>query len=325
MPRPSAVRRAHKNLAGVGFLDVSTIGAAWRRPTVVRVKDGWVHYSASTSEVPHQSSAPLQDFLGHFAALASAGEELSPAVEDFAAKWGVLGLCEHGLPGTHRPPRLGVGGLDSVGPCPPVVRQGWFAEPLERWAALAAQAQAMLRAAAALWDRKAVAQADWDALADLYPRGIQRPLSPRARRRRDEGRRLLTTPEIRGAKGRVGEISVVAFKTDAPAFAYAVRRWCDLGDVRHVFTWGDQPEFGVGAQTLFGALALRLAVVATKKTGIKFCRYCDTAYEPRHRERASTACCGSEECDRERQADNTRRQRANMAATRGPYNKSGGK
>ncbi len=302
-------------LAGLD-LDVDAAGSEWSVPEMVMAKDGALRWEVGEATAAPTHKAPVRDFLTPFAALATR-PDLDKAVEEFSSGWGVLGLCEHGLPATHQPLRLGVEGLQSTAMCEPRIEDGWGIEPLDRWRHFAGQAAAFMRAAAALSARpvRRVGDKDWEALESLFPPGMQMTLAsdPKEGEGRQSKRRLVVELPQSGA---VERINVRIPTTSEWKLAYAMRRWLELGDVRLVFDWRGTAGIGYAARSLFGALGLRLALVISKNRSIKVCQYCTAPYVPVARERVVTQCCNSEACKRARIAANQRRRRAGNARRR---------
>jgi hypothetical protein len=304
-------------LAGLG-LDVDAAGSEWRVPERVRAENGALRWQVGEATAAPTHQAPVRDFLTPFAALAT-HPDLDKAVEKFSSRWGVLGLCEHGLPATHQPLRLGVEGLRSTATCEPRIEDGWGIEPLDRWRHFAGQAAAFMRAAAALSARtvRRVDDKDWEALKPLFPPGMEMVLASERTSRGGEGRQsrkrlLVELPQ----SGVVERLNVQIPTTSEGKLAYAMRRWLELGDVRILFDWRGTAGLGYAARSLFGALGLRLALVISKNRSIKVCGYCTTPYVPVARERAVTQCCSSEACKRARIAANQSRKRAGNALPR---------
>jgi len=81
------------------------------------------------------------------------------SIADYAGRWGLLGLCEHGVPGGHHENR--VGGIR----CPRRVEAGWALESIDHWRSLARQAMAMCAIARAMKDGQGVGTPeDWKGL-----------------------------------------------------------------------------------------------------------------------------------------------------------------
>jgi len=177
----------------------------------------------------------------------------------FAQRYGVLAICEHGLPATHAyRPRLFFHKEEGSGFCRP---QGWPhpAEPIERWLHFARQANALLRVAAALHDDRPGAKEDWEIIfEDLLPAEWLRPTF---------GNLTESVP--------MGHLYLGGI----------INEWLVLGGVRPHFVWGmkrgDAPRFEFGNPYLvsnFWALALQLAVALSRSGGIAICDGCRRPY-----------------------------------------------
>lgn len=297
-------------------LDVQTVGAAWTCPAGIEKVGEWLVWEPGVQG--RRWRDPRPDFLTRFAELARLPEDrFQDAVLRYARHWGVLGLCQHGLPDTHAFNRGAPHFEEAADPCHRwKLSDGRCIEAIEPWRRVAAQADGMLRAAAAIDQGANVGQESWASFAELFPPGIW-PRTPTPYTRR----RGLTETEVRSTTGTIGPITVRVFPGDREAIAFAVRRWLDIADVRPVFTWSEHTSTGFGARTMFGALALRLATALASRTERpKLCRYGDHLYERRPRERPTTAFCDErEECRRKKWVENAQRRRAGEARLRGPY------
>lgn len=300
-------------------LEATRLGAEWKVPSGVWVQGlclvGTVGGGRAKTVVD-----PVEDFLSPFAALGET-DNLAEDVERFGRRWGLLGVCEHGLPSTHALHRF-----DSTWPggppaCKPFINDGHQVEPLDAWRLFGGQANAIMRATAAITSGQPVDQGVWTTLASLYPSGLE-PESKQAIVDRRRRHRRLHQHELAQVSG-VGDIRIEVFGSDGSALAFAIRRWLDLGDVRPVFTWSNHGAIGFGATTLFGALALRLAMLSASPRGLKWCTFCTYAYPPEPRERANRHCCYKPQCEDARRAENVRRYRAGAAQPRGPYTRRG--
>ena len=95
----------------------------------------------------------LQRFVG----LAKAPEE---KIAEFARQWGVLGICEHGIPGIHEACRPGDWMRHNS--------EVWWLEPLDVWRGYANKFGAMLRVAANVSEGGDGSDEDWELLG--YPK-----------------------------------------------------------------------------------------------------------------------------------------------------------
>jgi hypothetical protein len=304
-------------------------GLRWLRPKrgSVEVKGAHlVSLPAKEDAGGHVVEDPVRDFLLPFAALCDS-KNFDADVVAYAERWGVLGICDHGLPHTHWPLRLGLAlsGMSQVAngnaqwcrPATGPVRHSGtpaYVEPLDSWLMISRQAKNLLLSAAALHRGSPIEGESWEILSSLLPTfmtarppgavGRPRPL-------------VLTLPS--GEQIEAGRDS--CFENEQLAVAFAIRTWLELGDVRAHFSWdGAGPsQFGFAASTLFGGLALRLAMVSTRAQGVKVCDYCHQLYEPTPGERRTTRSCKSPGCEAARNRANGQRHRQGQATTRGPY------
>ena len=211
----------------------------------------------------------------------------------YARTWGVLGICEHGLPSSHNPPASGevfgggariptdrLLGCDGIGAD---VDGRWeFREPLEAWRRLAAEAMAIAVAIAKLRqgpDATAVARHD----AAMTARWRQRQLNE-----------WLTVGRVR------------------PACQFAFD-W---------YTGASGPKItpSVGGDGLFGALGLRLLLAATDVRGLAPCAGCREWFTPEYAQRPSElSWCKKPGCQRAKRAAASRAYRGRKkAAVRTP-------
>ncbi len=281
-------------LAGVD-LDVATTGSSWLRPSDVTVSDGWVRWRENPGDRGRWINDPKQELLTPFAALASS-DDLERDVETFASRWGTLGLCEHNLPHTHR-----VGhGPAQVDSCHEQVDGDWFVEPIEPWRAFAGELATMLNAVVGIHTREPVRSDVWAPLVSEIAPGLVPMSAPRGGR--------VSIQEAVNPDRLIGPIRLVL--PDKAFVSSFFDRWFELGNVRPAVEWLPSPRLGFRARTLFGALALRAAVVATG-ANLKICNYCNEAYATQRGEHATTRCCAREACRLKRSADTAKRHRAN--------------
>lgn len=82
--------------------------------------------------------------------------------------------------------------------------------------------------------------------------------------------------------------------TEHTAYSFAVRTLLALGDVRPGLKWTkSDPQLGLRAESLFGALAAELAFLVAGQRAIKWCAYGGHFYEPAKGEHHYTACCAN--------------------------------
>jgi hypothetical protein len=173
-------------------------------------------------------------------------------VKSFAARYGTLGLCAHGLPATH----IGQGAAWSP------FRIGWQprcdlrldteGEPIECWLLWANRARALLGIAAELRNNRRGAVEDWRRLdfSEVPPTDMG-----------DQRRRLTE----------------------------AVNEWLRLGGVQPELQWdaadGADTEIRFVGGGTFGALAAQLMLDINRSHGWAICDWCGEAYDRRDRPR----------------------------------------
>jgi hypothetical protein len=195
--------------------------------------------------------------LNDFIPLAEATGE---SILAYARRWGVLEICEHNLPRTHR-------GESYETRCRPLrhesERGGLYSEPLSAWRSLAARVRATLNLAAALRLGNRGLPQDWQIVfasheQDLWPSSRSQYQSQGVENPRN--------------------------------LADAVQELLRIGDVRPLFTWRGEQGFGIqigGAGNpvftgygpgLFGEIALRLAFLLARYDSVAVCSGCNNAF-----------------------------------------------
>lgn len=250
-------------------------------PSKVEVEGGqliWTHHLDPWCDEspPAQLVAPHPKLLEQFICLSNGK---SNDIAAFASKWGVLGICKHGLPRTH------IRKMDEITDaelyCSPVVfespdalvRRGY--EPLDSWRHYACRAQMMLSAAG------------W-----LYQNDIVKD---------ERVAKELCLPVGYGMKAdQIVKLQTQCLKSE-------VNRWLLLGAVRPIFYWPYQDtgliQLGATSNswsdrdsklllrfsgdwqgtTLFGALAVQLMMAISRTEGLLFCSGCKQPYVPSRR------------------------------------------
>ena len=197
-------------------------------------------------------------------------------VERFARRYGVLGICRHGLPDSHDLKcRSQQDDLTRWNPS--------YSEPLDRWFFYVDLARSILSAAAALHQGRNASQRDW---ASIYL-----------------------------AQGGVGPIDeLVEVFNQGPGLARnfiasAVTHWLGIGGVLPQLQWGNEsdsnPSFSLTAKT-FGLLGVQLMVGVAKGHSTYFCDGCGNPYlregrKPQTGRRNFCRECGEKVSNRQRQ------------------------
>jgi hypothetical protein len=223
-----------------------------------------------------------KEMLGRFIQLARPNTT-DEQIRDYASKWGVLHICEHGLPASHIPDSYSFSPLETVEQCSPL---GWPAIPedielpekeedmeplfsgwerIESWRYYAHEAQAILNIAAKLYAKEKVKPEDWKELTD-------------------EAAELLAREDV---------------NNQLRYLIMLVKSWLALGNVRpdiicipigHKDKSQIEPKITLGGYGpswghLFGALACQLMYAVTRAQGLAFCGGCGNTYIPQRRVR----------------------------------------
>ena len=242
--KPIDYRPIYDVLTPEGGLERRVSTSSWFVPGQIWLERERLWWSnTETGRNVRPSAGMFEDFI----ALAEAADH---KVVPYAKRWGVLGICKHGLPSCHEPSHLEVGRLG----CRPL---GWEDgrcwEPINHWRYFAAQAFSLLRISNRLGQGKLADPADWERVYARSPRGVP-PMN-----------KNLT----------VQEYLLVEW----------LNFWLAVGDVRPKVEWrktGDRPavKFRSG---LFGALAVQLVLGVAKLEGWAICTHCRKEYIPQKR------------------------------------------
>ncbi len=267
--------RTLAELAGLPLENPLVRPTAWEVPTRVELADGkltWAYlgneeaWLASPTWPSPPSARPGPGMLQRFVELAS-DRATDEAIRRFAARWGVLTLCEHLLPHTHPPLRTDPRGSQFCERLPTVAGDAFTgSEPVELWRIYAAWASTVLAAAAGWHSNRAFSVA---------------PTSPGL-----DDRGIIAFGEA--ARG-----DAAAARVDR-----AVNLWLQLGGVRPWSSISQDPAVRLGGVSLFGALAVELMLVVSRTEGIAFCSACGSPFLPARRPAANrrTYC---EDCRKE--------------------------
>ena len=217
--------------------------AALWLPAEVDVHGEHLAYRNTVKEHDQQRVTPTAETLRDFLGVASGSNRNILRV---AERWGVLGICKHGI---------------SVGlhfQCSPLIRPGsngddWFhavyLEPLETWRRLSRQAQALINAAARLHEGESIDDKDW---------------------------RMLGAPRV----------SVRAESLDFQwrALVFEIGLWARIGfAVPLVSDIRQRPDIVLAYDGLYGAIAVQLLIACSGTHGLAICSHCRSAYLPSRR------------------------------------------
>jgi hypothetical protein len=222
---------------------------------------------ASASSGPtNEGWSPLRD--GEQRGLLDAFRRIRTAqdVLVFAQRYGVLGLCEHGLPASHNPFRratydLAYRGVLQMPMCAPRTNRAGFTEELiADWLDWVQQVNGLLYVADTLRRGKAMDTAAWEAA--FHSQWQAGPAF-------DED-------------GHPNDWRSVA----CIEVSSLVETWLDYGDVRPHFLWtspDEDPMFaleGDARDSVFGVIALQVMLVVARQHALVVCSHCGLPYLP---------------------------------------------
>jgi hypothetical protein len=187
----------------------------------------------------------------------------------YARRWGVLGICHHGLPCSHNQYPYGL--HDLFRPClPMLVPQPAggsvfrLTEPLASWRAWSRKAQSLMNIGARLNQGKLAHAKDWRRLKEIHDSGLGT----------EEGEPFMRT--MAKARAELGN---------------ELDGWISMGQVRPRISWRkDKARFSLDAVSsgpnLFGILALNIAIsiaAGEGEKGLAVCSACSLSYIPTRR------------------------------------------
>jgi hypothetical protein len=217
----------------------------WQPPGWIRVRNGnlewgWIKDGTISPRRIRPDRAMFERFLG----LASASET---AIARYATKWGMLFICEHGLPASHKAHEH-----DGSGGCPLITRSpNEYWEPIARWRHFSRQAKAILSIAGRLTvDERPGRKEDWRVIFE--DQILWQPWDPGV----DVDRLMLRS---------------------------VINEWLSMGRVRLEFDFSGSASVALvrpRGSGLFGALAVQLALAVGKSNGIGTCDGCGGEYSP---------------------------------------------
>jgi hypothetical protein len=280
-----------RRLPPVEDVSISDGYLSWTMRKPDRVIDGAAIYKlpiASTRERldPKIRARNEKDMLRRFADLHSMTDQ---EILEFARTWGVLKLCEHGLPYQHPPLALyrlripppdarlaellaaqrAQRSLPVRGVCSAL---RW--EPLQTWRFFSRQANAILDIAACIHAGKHGSEGDWVWVVDG---GL--PWHPPS----------------------------AAMTVNRTYLLEALRGWTSLG-MFHPSVWDLDGKIHLAGSDLFAKLAVELALAACRSKGLQLCSVCGRQYEADRKPAVGREnYCGEPACQRE----GARRRKAN--------------
>ena len=243
-----------------------TVPASTRLESNVLLWTDYVDEDEETKRVlkPRRVS-PGTGMLNRFVRL---GDAEPPAILRYARRWGVLQICEHGLPASHRQEFLSVAALERIW-CHPSGWPGECWEPLESWRFYANKAAAFLSISAQLRRDNPGDEELWERVifwpkTNMEIEGFKEPLT----------RRYLPNEQLLPLCKR--------------SFTTHLMIWLTIGGVKLVPVWrSDFVQVTVAAPNLFGALGVQLLFAASASEGLAICSSCKKPYVPKRRVRTN--------------------------------------
>lgn len=242
----------------------------WRRPSRVELSKGRVRGRRQDPEEAWLAFFPDKEprfvragsgLLLRFLALADSTDD---QVLDYARRWGPLDIDGQQM---DKVLEMRFGMLASYfkdgRPGRSKARTLCHSERVEGWRSLAREGQALLAIAARLHAGKVGELEDWrHVILDAYPShpGYEKWVATLW-----------------------GFLSKKNLRANYSEFSGAIGRWLSWGEVRFSFWWdegGNRPKMSIGSRTLFGHLALELALRVSKHDGFTFCSACGKPYAP---------------------------------------------
>ena len=297
-------------LLGLEADDVPIMGGVWKKPGSCQVEgsEGEERLVWTTDGIDGVSVVgPDVNLALKFASLTAGSLN---EIRRFGEKYGPLNLCHHGLPRTHLPSRLSRYYREDEFDghrANAWMQLNRFGEAVSSWRTISGSAAAIMHLVAVAQSKDGLsAKEEWEGLTWLLP--DMRPvngwrfghfhgsISPTGR---------ATSPGFRPGRARVEANQVLAF---------SIRRWLELADVSFAVTYrDDRPQLELLAGSLFGAVGVQLALIATQSRGWEMCANCGRAFVPEKRRTPSgkRSYCQDEACRRavwrDAKADSRRR------------------
>ena len=293
------------------YRNLSSLILRWRRPGEVRVEGDSLVYSARSVSTYLNPDEPFE-VLKSFIDLEGAA---SDKIVRFAQRWGVLGICEHGLPSIHNP---GIHTfVDSPGwkliqryeyrdSCFSTRRSdGLYFEPLDEWSYWVQQASIIVRLGAELHALRPGSPKDWQTMGyepkwfrGFIGRGDKIPSMP---------------PPI--SLGRV-------------LLAQYINDWLTITGVQPMFFWEQgKHAFYLGSwgiDRLLAVLGVQMLLLINRSSGYALCSNCGRPFFLRHRQSSArnvycdSPGCGLKAAKRAAQKRYSLRERHNPSRDRRP-------
>lgn len=282
-------------------------------PSLIEVKEDNLVWGSSDGDYGwhYPTAVSHQEILDSFVQIQNAGD-----VKKFARRFGVLELCEHGLPATHSPSPLWITGPHRFIP-------GWNMElaPQEKWPyCVATRNESLTQWLAIAQYLKEILLAVLTVRNDEDEDDIKHVVTKALNIRHnivthleEDPWSLLTSLMPRKMEELTGKQTIIGF--GKKLCAYMISELLQWGGVTTSLVWSNSEESRLSFNNgLSGALALDLAAVSSKAHSVANCTICNRPYLPsRKPQEGRRNYCGQEGCRRTGNALNQRsfRQRQN--------------
>jgi hypothetical protein len=256
----------------------------WPRPAWVSVDGSVVRYGLADRETRGPAGsvwrvAAVEErsevMLRGFARLGDVPETRFPArLEAFARRWGVLGLCQHGLPATHP---ITAEMLPLEAPCG-LWMTPTATEPVALWREYARQARAVLDVAAALVSEEVAAT---ELRPDLpSPTAAEQEAAAWSIALRRFPPRSDAPPAILDYLEGPDRVTQRRWLLDR-----AIARWTNVAGIQLVPDFAGGQPVRLGVRSLFGALAVQLLFAAVCAPFTRSCAGCGKLFSPSRKPR----------------------------------------
>ena len=250
-------------------------------PSRIELHDGFLWWDWLGEHNWMAERAPSAGLLWQFVALATVSDH---DVLAYARRWGVLLICEHGLPGH-------VGNCELLGYArefrgKELIRDHFHpwamvCEPIATWRFYAVQARAILTVAARLHEGRVPTPDEW---APIFMSFGLREL-PAGMNWSGEVTPLKCQPPSRGL-GKEPPWWDQSVDFDRVQLAKVLNNWLAVAHVRFSISWGTPsqpgpPNVGVCGTSLFSAIAIQLVLAVARVAGFAVCSGCGSPV-PRH-------------------------------------------
>jgi hypothetical protein len=237
--------------------ELSSLIEGWPIPSRVEIEGKSLIYNIVKygERLEPDQATMRREILGGFLELADANDQ---AILEYARKWGVLGLCKHGLPAAHsQSPDRKLKRFILEKPGCTITRKGdWLYEPLDRWRYYARQFRSIITLASELHKAHAKTKEEFQAALKAFYEARQAAQEGRPHDKRHllDGQFKLALSKQTGAK-RSSTVPKVEISKEIPG---KVEDWqIVLQDYFRPYSWGS-PDPVIGARGVLCTVINRL-------------------------------------------------------------------